>query len=96
VRGNTALEFGVVPEALARVSGSLHKQLAVPGDPTARPTGFASHITAGSTLPFRVSNVYILMLRHFDSDAENSHVDGGACQRTIEMGSAMVRRCAGL
>jgi hypothetical protein len=54
VRGNTALEFGVVPEALARVSGSLHKQLAVPGDPTARPTGFASHITAGSTLPFRV------------------------------------------
>lgn len=59
MRGNTALEFGVVPEALARVSGSLHKQLAVPGDTSARPTGFASHITAGSTLPFRVG---ILML----------------------------------
>ena len=57
MRGNTALEFGVVPEALARVSGSLHKQLAVPGDPTARPTGFASHITAGSTLPFRVGSL---------------------------------------
>ena len=59
MRGNTALEFGVVPEALARVSGSLHKQLAVPGDTSARPTGFASHITAGSTLPFRVGNLML-------------------------------------
>lgn len=56
VKGNTAVEFGVVPEAQSHTPDALHKQLAVPGDETARPVGFCSQITAGSTLPFRVSS----------------------------------------
>lgn len=55
MRGNTAVEFGVVPEALARHNGSLHKQLSAPGDEPQRSVGFCSQITAGSSLPFRVS-----------------------------------------
>lgn len=54
VRGNTAVEFGVVPEGLARLPGALHKQITMPWDAAQHAVGFCSQITAGSSLPFRV------------------------------------------
>ncbi len=54
MRGNTAVEFGVVPEGLARLPGALHKQITTPGDAAQHAVGFCSQITAGSSLPFRV------------------------------------------
>lgn len=45
VRGNTAVEFGVVPAALQPFTPtSLHKCCALPDAPDARATGFCSQV----------------------------------------------------
>ncbi len=54
VCGNTAVEFGVVPEAICGDISSLHKQLSDPADDSARAVGLCSTITAGSNLTYRV------------------------------------------
>lgn len=53
VRGNTAVEFGVVPVNLPLTHTALHKCQAVPGAPDERCVGFCSQITAGSLLPLK-------------------------------------------
>lgn len=54
MRGNTAVEFGVVPEAISGDISSLHKLLADPRDSSARAVGLCSTITAGSNVSYRV------------------------------------------
>lgn len=54
VCGNSAVEFGAVPEALSHNMAALHTQMADPLDESARAVGFCSNITAGSCLPYRV------------------------------------------
>ena len=53
VRGNTAVEFGIVPVNLPLTHTSLHKCQAAPGAPDERCVGFCSQITAGSLLPLK-------------------------------------------
>ncbi|GAB4814522.1 hypothetical protein N2152v2_001568, partial [Parachlorella kessleri] len=53
VRGNTAVEFGVVPVALELNHQALHKCLSAPEDADVRAIGFCSQITAGSLLPLK-------------------------------------------
>ena len=53
VRGNTAVEFGIIPVNLPRTHTVLHKCQAVPDSPDERCVGFCSQITAGSLLPLK-------------------------------------------
>ncbi|PSC67152.1 hypothetical protein C2E20_9156 [Micractinium conductrix] len=53
VRGNTAVEFGVIPADLPVMPTALHKCVATSDCSTARATGFSSSITAGSLLPIK-------------------------------------------
>ena len=53
VRGNTAVEFGVIPVNLPLAHTALHKCLAVANFPDERCMGFCSQITAGSLLPLK-------------------------------------------
>lgn len=53
VKGNTAVEFGVIPVEMSPSHTALHKCLAVPGAPHQRCVGFCSQITAGSLLPLK-------------------------------------------
>ncbi|KAF6264674.1 hypothetical protein COO60DRAFT_76306 [Scenedesmus sp. NREL 46B-D3] len=64
VRGNTAVEFGVVPLSMVDDDKSLHKchqeekkfeRLRGPLLDAERPTGFCSSITVGSMLPFKTA-----------------------------------------
>jgi hypothetical protein len=64
VRGNTAVEFGVVPLNMVEEDKSLHKcqqeenkfeKLLGPLVDSERPTGFCSSITVGSMLPFKTA-----------------------------------------
>ncbi|KAK9823592.1 hypothetical protein WJX72_004081 [[Myrmecia] bisecta] len=52
VKGNTAVEFGIVPLALQKTQTALHKAQSVGGHKV-RAMGFCSQITAGSSLGFR-------------------------------------------
>ncbi len=53
VRGNTAVEFGIIPANLPRTHTALHKCQGVPDAPDERCVGFCSQITAGSLLPLK-------------------------------------------
>jgi len=53
VRGNTAVEFGIIPVNLPRTHTALHKCQGVPDAPDERCVGFCSQITAGSLLPLK-------------------------------------------
>jgi hypothetical protein len=53
VRGNTAVEFGVVPLSLTDEHLSLHKARSTQHPLQERAVGFCSHITAGSDLPIQ-------------------------------------------
>ncbi|KAH7617085.1 hypothetical protein Ndes2526B_g07675 [Nannochloris sp. 'desiccata'] len=53
VRGNTAVEFGIIPVNLPRTHTALHKCQGVPDAPEERCVGFCSQITAGSLLPLK-------------------------------------------
>jgi len=67
LKGNNAMEFGVIPECLQEKGKSMHKCEECPcGD---RSAGFASSITVGSTLPIKVplmrgSVIEILAMKH--------------------------------
>lgn len=52
VKGNTAVEFGVVPVELQDHAKALHKCHSTPNNE--RPAGFCSSITVGSQLPIKV------------------------------------------
>lgn len=53
VKGNTAVEFGVIPADLELSHTALHKCMANPGSPNQSAMGFCSQITAGSLLPLK-------------------------------------------
>jgi len=53
VRGNSAVEFGIIPVNLPRTHTALHKCQGVPDAPEDRCVGFCSQITAGSLLPLK-------------------------------------------
>jgi hypothetical protein len=102
VRGNTAVEFGVVPVALAPAHAALHKCLAARGAPAQRCMGFCSQITAGSLLPLKApvmrGTVIDLVARRgrveallrFPPDArEISWQDGQPVQRAYRGPSAL-------
>ena len=54
IKGNTAVEFGIIPADLEHSHTSLHKCASLPGRPAAQSIGFCSAITAGSLLPLSV------------------------------------------
>lgn len=54
IKGNTAVEFGIIPANLEHSHTSLHKCASLPGRPAAQSIGFCSAITAGSLLPLSV------------------------------------------
>lgn len=54
IKGNTAVEFGVIPADLQHSHTSLHKCASLPDRPAAQSIGFCSAITAGSLLPLNV------------------------------------------
>lgn len=78
VRGNSAVEFGVVPEALHHFPDALHTQMADPQDESSRAVGFCSNITAGSSLPYRVSTVPLI-----DSKGSTPQVIDSNCSALI-------------